>query len=786
MKKPGREPQREVLPVPDRPYTGTILYDAKDPGAKFPPIEPLRPPARAPNVLLILLDDVGFGATSAFGGPCVTRTAERLAAGGLTYTRFHTTALCSPTRAALLTGRNHHSVGMGVITEMATAAPGYTTAIPNTAANIGKILSLNGYGTGYFGKCHEVPVWESSAAGPFDRWPTRNGFDRFYGFVGGETSQWFPEIYDGTRRARVPDDPEYHFMADMTDQAIGWIQTQRAIAPERPFFAYFAPGACHAPHHVPKAWADRYKGLFDDGWYELRERIFERQKQLGVIPVSTTLTPRPAQIPAWEDMPKELFPVLAREMEVYAGFLEYTDHHVGRLVDAIAALGLLEDTLILYLLGDNGASAEGTLQGTFNEMINFNGMGALETPQFLMDHIDELGGRASYNHYAVGWAHALDTPYQWTKQVASHWGGTRNGMIVHWPGGIAARGELRPQFHHVIDVAPTILEATGIREPLSVDGVQQMPMEGVSMLYTFDDARAEDRHRTQYFEMFGNRGIYHEGLTAVTRHRTPWILVGGTLPQLDDDVWELYDTTKDWSQSEDLSKKMPDKLHELQRLWLIEAARHNVLPLDDRTAARLVAETAGRPDLVHGTSQVLFDGMEVVPEAVLDIKNKSHSITADVKIPDSGARGVIFAQGTQFGGYALYSTEGRLKYVYNFLGLEQFTVEAKDPLAAGQHRVCMEFAYDGGGAGKGGTVTLHVDGAEVARGRVERTHPVVFSTDAIAAVGDKRGSPISGDLAISGNRFSGTVERVRIDLGRDDGDHPISDQDRLRVALATQ
>lgn len=772
--------------MPDRPYTGTILYDAKDPGAKFPPIEPLRPPARAPNVLVILLDDVGFGATSAFGGPCVTRTAERLAAGGLTYTRFHTTALCSPTRAALLTGRNHHSVGMGVITEMATAAPGYTTAIPNTAANIGKILSLNGYGTGYFGKCHEVPVWESSAAGPFDRWPTRNGFDRFYGFVGGETSQWFPEIYDGTRRARVPDDPEYHFMADMTDQAIGWIQTTKSISPERPFFAYFAPGACHAPHHVPKAWADRYKGLFDDGWYELRERIFERQKQLGVIPASTTLTPRPAQIPAWEHMPKELLPVLAREMEVYAGFLEYTDHHVGRLVDALAALGVLEDTLILYLLGDNGASAEGTLQGTFNEMINFNGMGALETPQFLMDHIDELGGRASYNHYAVGWAHALDTPYQWTKQVASHWGGTRNGMIVHWPGGIAARGEIRPQFHHVIDVAPTILEATGIREPVSVEGVQQMPMEGVSMLYTFDDPCAEDRHRTQYFEMFGNRGIYHEGFTAVTRHRTPWILVGGTLPQFDDDVWELYDTTKDWSQSEDLSKQMPDKLHELQRLWLVEAARHNVLPLDDRTAARLVAETAGRPDLVHGTSQVLFDGMEVVPEAVLDIKNKSHSITADVEIPDSGARGVIFAQGTQFGGYALYAPQGRLKYVYNFLGLEQFTVEANDPLPAGQHRIHMEFAYDGGGAGQGGTVTLLVDGAEVARGRVERTHPVVFSTDAIAAVGDKRGSPISGDLAVSGNRFSGKVERVQIDLGLDAGDHPTSGEDRLRVALAIQ
>ncbi|MDC0747500.1 arylsulfatase [Polyangium sp. rjm3] len=602
-------PQREILPLPDRPYVGPLPYDTKDPDAEFPPIERIRPPEGAPNILVVLLDDVGFGATSAFGGPCRTTTAERLAAGGLKYTRFHTTALCSPTRAALLTGRNHHSVGMGVITELATTAPGYTTRIPNTAANIAKILKYNGYATAQFGKCHEIPVWETGPAGPFERWPTHNGFETFYGFVGGETNQWFPEVYEGTRRIKTPDDPAYHFMPDMTDRAIAWIRTQAALA-RTPFFAYFAPGAAHAPHHVPKAWADRYTGQFDEGWDALRERIFARQKSLFVIPEDAKLTLRPAEIPAWNDMPKALLPVLARQMEVYAGFLEYTDHHVGRLLDALVELGLLDDTLILYILGDNGASAEGTLQGTFNEMINFNGMSALETPEFLAARIDELGGRAAYNHYAAGWAHALDTPYPWVKQVASHWGGTRNGMLVHWPAKIAARGELRAQFHHVIDVVPTLLEAAGLPAPVMVEGVQQKPLEGVSMLYSFDDAAAPDRHVLQYFEMVGNRGIYHEGWTAVTKHRTPWELVGEAVVSFDDDKWELYDTTRDWTEAEDLAAHFPEKLHELQRLFLIEAARHDVLPLDNRGLER-VAEESGLPRIVHGTSQCLFDGMEL-------------------------------------------------------------------------------------------------------------------------------------------------------------------------------
>src|SRR3982751_6110040 len=582
--------QRSVLPIPDRRPNALMTYDAKDPDTKFPPISPLLPPAGAPNVLVVLLDDVGFGASSAFGGPISTPNAEKLAANGLKYNRFHTTALCSPTRAALLTGRNHHTVGMGGITEIASGAPGYNSLIPNTCSPIALTLKLNGYATVQFGKCHEIPVWQTSPAGPFDSWPTGGGgFEYFYGFIGGEAHQWYPSLYEGTTPIEVKKTPEegYHFMEDMTDKAIGWVSQQKALIPAKPFFMYFAPGAAHAPHHVPKEWADKYKGKFDEGWDKLREEIFARQKKLGVIPADCELTKRHEEIPAWDDMPEALKPVLRRQMEVYAGFLEYADHHVGRLLDTLEQLTLLNDTLIYYVIGDNGASAEGTLNGTYNEMINFNGAAAMETPEFLMARIDKLGGPESYNHFAVGWAHAMNAPYQWTKQVASHWGGTRNGTIVHWPNGIKAKGEQRSQFSHVIDVAPTILEAAGLPQPQSVEANQQQPIEGVSMLYSFNDAKASERHETQYFEMFGNRGIYHQGWTAVTRHKTPWLLVGEKVLPFDDDAWELYDTTKDWSQANDLAKRMPDKLHELQRLWLIEATRYNVLPPDDRAAESL-------------------------------------------------------------------------------------------------------------------------------------------------------------------------------------------------------
>jgi arylsulfatase A-like enzyme len=779
---------RAVLPIHERRYEGELPFDAKDPAAQFPPIEPLRPPAGAPNVLVVLLDDVGFGASSAFGGPCATPTAERLAGGGLKFTRFHTTALCAPTRAALLTGRNHHAVGMGGVTEVATSAPGYNSVRPKAAAPIADTLKLNGYSTAQFGKCHEVPVWETSPMGPFDAWPTGSGFEYFYGFLGGETNQYYPALYEGTTPVEPSTTPEegYHFTEDMTDKAITWIRQQKALVPDKPFFVYFAPGATHAPHHVPLEWADKYKGRFDQGWDALREETLARQKELGVVPPDTQLTARHQEIPAWDDMPDDLKPVLARQMEIYAGFLEHTDYHVGRLVDAPEDLGVLEDTLVFYIVGDNGASAEGTPNGTFNELIVFNGAYELETPEFMAARIDKFGTPEAYNHFAVGWAHAMDTPYQWTKQVASHWGGTRNGTIVHWPRGFEARGEVREQFHHVIDVAPTILEAAALPQPTSVNGIEQMPIDGVSMVYAFDDAGAAERHETQYFEVFCNRGIYHEGWTAVTKHSTPWI--PGGLPALEDDVWELYDTSTDWSQAHDLAAEMPEKLAELQKLFLDEARKYNVLPLDDRRVERFNPDLAGRPVLVKGNSQILFGGMGRLTEgSVINVKNKPHSVTADVVVPDAGAEGVIVAQGGAFGGWALYAKAGKLKYCHNFIGLQRFTVEGGD-VPAGTHQVRMEFAYDGGGLGKGGTVTLYVDGEETGGGRVEATVPFIFSGDETTDLGQDTASPVSDDYTPEGSVFTGTVNWVQIDIAEaaEDLDHLISPEERLQVAMARQ
>jgi arylsulfatase A-like enzyme len=780
---------RTILPIPDRPYEGELPFDAKDPSAKFPPIEPLRPPAGAPNVLIVLLDDVGFAASSAFGGPCATPTAERLAGEGLKYNRFHTTALCAPTRSALLTGRNHHTVGMGVITELATSAPGYSSLRPNTCAPLAQTLRLNGYSTAQFGKCHEVPVWETSPMGPFDAWPTGGGgFEYFYGFIGGETNQYYPAIYEGTTPVEPEKTPEqgYHFTEDMTDKAIRWVRQQKSLMPDKPFFVYYVPGATHAPHHVPKEWSDKYKGRFDDGWDKLREEILARQKELGVVPADCELTARHEEIPAWDDMPEELKPVLARQMEVYAGFLEHTDHHLGRLVDALDDLGVLDDTLVYYIIGDNGASAEGTVNGTFNEMFMFNGADALETPEFVASRIDEFGTSTAYNHYAVGWAHAMDTPYQWTKQVASHWGGTRNGTIVHWPSRIEARGEVRSQFHHVIDVAPTVLEAAGLPQPTVVDGVEQHPIEGVSMAYSFDDADAAERRVTQYFEMFCNRGIYHEGWAAVTRHSTPWVMV--PLPPLEDDVWELYGPD-DWSQAHDLAAEMPDKLAELKQLWLDEAKKYNVLPLDDRRIERFNADLVGRPVLVRGNSQLLFGGMGRLTEnTVLNIKNKSHAVTAEIIVPEGGADGVMIAQGGAFAGWSLYAKEGKPTYCYNLLGLQRFKIEGDSAIPVGEHQVRMEFAYDGGGLGKGAGVTLFVDGGRVGEGRVEASIPMIFSADETLDVGRDTASPVSDDYDGEESVFNGTVNWVQIDLDEaaEDLDHLITPEERLRVAMARQ
>ncbi len=781
--------RRGSLPIPDRPHIGLITYDAKDPDTAFPPIEPLLPPKQAPNVLIVLLDDVGYGAGSVFGGPAKMPTAERLQSGGLTYNRFHTTALCAPTRAALLSGRNHHSVGMGLITETATSAPGSTSIRPNTKAALATTLKLNGYSTAQFGKCHEVPPWQSSPVGPFDAWPTGGGgFEYFYGFIGGENNQYYPALYEGTTPVEPEKTPEqgYHLTEDLADHAVDWIRTQKALAPDKPFFVYFAPGATHAPHHVPAEWADRYAGQFADGWDAQREAILARQKELGVVPQDAELTERPAAIPAWADMDETLKPVLERQMEIYAGFLEHTDFHVGRVIDAIESVGALENTLVYYIIGDNGASAEGTINGAFNEMANFNGQAAIETPEFMASVKDKLGTPEAYNHYAVGWAHAMCTPYQWTKQVASHWGGTRNGTVVHWPAGIQEKGGLRSQFCHVIDVAPTILEAAGLPEPDFVNGVQQAPIEGTSMLYSFDDARAPERHDLQYFEMAGNRGIYFRGWSAVTRHSTPW-LPTEVPPALDDDVWELYDGTNDWSQSRDLAAEQPERLAALQRLWLIEAVKYNVLPIDDRRFERLNATIAGRPQLITGTTQTLFPGMKRLSEnSVIDVKNRSFNVTAAFEAPaDALTNGVLIAQGGRFGGWALYLKDGRAKFVYNLLGMQEFITEATEELGAGAHQVRAEFAYEGGGLGKGGGVTLYYDGRAVGTGRIGMTQPLIFSADETTDIGADYGMPVSADYAAA-PKFNGRIDVVQISVGEDDHSHLIDPEHAAMVAISRQ
>ena len=688
-----------------------------------------------------------------------------------------------------MSGRNHHAVGMGGVTEIATSAPGYNSLRPNSCAPLAETLKLNGYSTAQFGKCHEVPVWQASPMGPFDAWPSGGGgFEHFYGFIGGETNQYAPAIYQDTVPVEPDRTPEegYHFTEDMTDRAIDWVRQQKALMADKPFFVYFAPGATHAPHHVPTEWSDRYKGRFDQGWDRLREETFARQRELGVIPPEAELTVRPAEVPAWDDMDEQLKPVLARQMEVYAGFLAHTDHHIGRLVDALQDLEILDDTLVYYIIGDNGASAEGTLRGSFNELIGLNGAAALETAEFMAARIDKFGTPEAFNHYAVGWAHAMDTPYQWTKQVASHWGGTRNGTIVHWPGGIQATGEVRSQFSHVIDVAATVLEVAGLPEPTMVNSVQQQPLHGTSMAYSFDDADTAERHETQYFEMFCNRGIYHQGWTAVTRHNTPWDPTAEQ-PALDNDRWELYGPD-DWTQAHDLATENPAKLQELQRLFLLEAAKYNVFPLDDRRAERFNADLAGRPQLIKGNRQLLFGGMGRLTEnSVVVIKNKSHAVTAQLTVPDGGVSGVVVAQGGAFGGFSLYATDGgRPAYCYNLFGLQRFKVYGEEPIPAGDHQVRMEFAYDGGGLGKGGTVTLYVDGVKVGDGRVEGTVPMLFSADETTDVGSDSATPVSDDYGPKTSRFSGRVRWVQIDLDVDDHDHLISPEERLRIAMSRQ
>ncbi|MEU7892537.1 arylsulfatase [Nonomuraea sp. NPDC049152] len=779
---------RRNLPIPDVARLGFTAQDIRNQVPAFDKRQALRPPGNPPNVLIVLIDDMGFGASSAFGGPCHMPTAERLAAQGLKYSRFHTTALCSPTRQALLTGRNHHSVGMGVITELATAAPGYNGIRPNSAATMAHILKYNGYGTAAFGKMHQTPAWETSPSGPFDRWPVGDGFEKFYGFLGGETNQWEPTLFDGTKAVKPPRTPAegYHLSEDLVDETIAWVRAQRSLTPDKPFFAYLSFGAVHAPHHVAPEWREPYRGRFDDGWDAQRERTLERQKAMGVVPAEAELAPWPEGIPHWDRLTEQQKQVAAALMENYAGFAAHTDHQVGRLVDLLGEMGVLEDTLIFYLLGDNGASAEGGLDGTTNELFALNGM--KDTIENVMAGLGTLGGPESYPHYPVGWALAMDTPYQWTKQVASHYGGTRNGLIVQWLRGIAGKGEVRHQWHHVIDVLPTVLEITGLPEPYSVDGVAQRPIEGVSMRYSFADADAPERHTTQYFEMFGNRGIYHLGWTAVTRHRIPWETGAQTMCSFDDDVWELYDTSGDWTQARDLAQREPDKLARLKEQFLIEAAKYQVFPLDDRVAERMNPEAAGRPDLLADrTSMTLYAGMtQLLENTVPNVKNKSHTITAEIEVPEGGANGVIVVQGGRFGGWALYLNQGRPVYCYNYFGRQHFYLRAPEPLAPGRHTVRLEFTYDGGGVGKGGSGLLTVDGAKVVEGRIEATTPYLFSADETLDIGIDTASPVSPDYTETGNSFTGTIDFVRIDIGGDDHSHLEDPEHRHHRMIARQ
>ena len=752
---------RTVLPVlePKRP-----LYTELDVrNAKAPPRFEVRAPKDAPNVLLVLVDDLGFAGTSTFGGPVATPTFDRIANQGLHYNNFHTTAVCSPTRTALKSGRNHHVNNMGSIIETGTGFPGNTGQIPQDVAPIAETLRLNGYSTAAFGKWHELAAWEASASGPFDRWPTRQGFDKFYGFLGGETNQWAPFIYDGVHQVELPDDPNYHFLTDMTNQTAAWIKFQKALTPEKPFFVYYAPGATHAPHHVPKEWIERWKGKFDQGWDRMRAEILMRQIKSGVVPRGTKLAPKPEAIPDWNTLSDDEKRLFARQAEVFAGFVEMTDHEIGRVIEAIESTGQLDNTLVILVYGDNGTSAEGGRNGMFSEMTYFNGV--QEEVSDMLKHLDEWGGPETYPHMAAGWAVMFDTPYKWTKQVGSDYGGTKVGMAVRWPRGIEPKGELRPQFHHVIDVAPTILEAASLPEPRVVNGVPQRPMDGTSMVYSFNDGGAKDRHTTQYFEMFGNRAMYQDGWLARTIHRAPWEAVPRR--PLAEDIWELYDTRKDFSLVNDLSAKHPEKLAELQALFLYEAEMNHALPIDDRVFERLIASQVGRPDLMEGrASLTLAEGMTGMTENVfLSLKNRSSTVTADVETDEgTTANGIIIAQGGRFGGWALYVKDGKPAYDYNFLGMQRFTVTSGEALEPGKSTIRFEFAYDGGGQGKGGMGTMYVNDRKVGEGRIERTQPRIFSADETADVGIDLATPVVETIgAEHASRFTGRIPKVIVE-----------------------
>lgn len=750
---------RTVLPIPQP--VPPVITEPDWRKAEMPPPFRVTAPKGAPNVVFILIDDMGFGQPSAFGGPVAMPTLDDVAKEGLRFNRFHTAAVCSATRAALLSGHNAHATNMGEIADNATGFPGNTFVRPDTITPLAEILRQNGYNTAMFGKSHETPGWEKTSSGPFDRWPTGSGFEKFYGFVGGETNLWAPELFDGTTPVELKHDPKYHFSVDMTDKAIQWVSAQHSFTPDRPFFIYFAPGATHAPHHVPKEWADKYKGQFDMGWDKLREVTFERQKKMGIIPPDAKLSPRPKEIPAWDSFTPDEHRILARQMEVFAGFGSHIDHEVGRLRDRLQELGVLDNTIFVYIAGDNGASAEGGPVGTSNETAALNSV-PNSTAQMLK-LIDKWGGPQTFPHYAMGWGWAGNTPYQWVKQIAGYLGGSRTGMAVSWPAQITAKGEIRTQFESVIDLAPTILAAANIPQPKVVNGITQTPMDGTSMLSVFENANAAENHETQYFDVFGNRGIYDHGWLASTLHNVPW-LFGQKLPAFSDDKWELYDLRSDYSQADDIAAQNPDKLKELLAIFDREAIRNKVYPIDDRKAERITG-SAGRPDILNGRKEMTFyEGMTGMVElAIISVKNVPFTVTADVDLKSGKTQGVIFSQGGRFAGWSLYMKNGKLAYEHNYFGLERFKMETSHAIPAGKHTFLLTFTPDDPKKlGSGGKATLSVDGKQLAEMHTPKMVYGAFSFDDGADVGRDDGTPVSLDYKEGDNAFTGSIGKVTI------------------------
>lgn len=767
--QPTADPAREQatsksLPRADFEFKGKVgkTYKDSDP-PQFP--QAIKAPANAPNVVLILLDDSGFGQYSAFGGGIPSPTLDRLAAEGLKYNRFHTTALCSPTRAALITGRNHHSAATGVITEAATGYEGYTCVLPKSCGTIGEVLRQNGYGTAWIGKNHNTPAWETSAAGPFDRWANGLGFDYFYGFNAGDINQWDPILFENRNLVPKSENPNYHVTEDLADKAIAWTRQVTSIAPDKPFFLYVAPGANHSPHHAPKEWIDKFAGKFDAGWDVYREETFKRQQAIGVVPKDAKLTARSEGLPAWDSLNVGQKKVYARMMETFAGFSAHVDHHMGRVVDAVKAMPNAENTIFIYIVGDNGSSAEGGLEGSLNENLFFNGFP--EDWEDNLKHIDEIGGPKWFNHFPSAWAHAMNTPFQWTKQVASHFGGTRNPMVVSWPAKIKDKGGIRSQFLHVIDLVPTLYDAIGVSPPETLNGIVQKPIEGVSFLKSLTEASASETRPTQYFELLVNRGIYHEGWMASSRSFVPWAPVRGDFDPINA-KWELYNINKDFTQADNLASQNPDKVKELEALFWKEAEKYHVLPLDWRAVERLNAELQGRPSLAGKRNKfTYYPGQIALPDgASPPVLNKSFSITADIEIPDSGAEGMIYTHGGLTGGLGIYLRDGKANFVYNYLAIDRNTITS-EPLSKGKVRLSINFAYQGqpGERGKPASVVITANGKKVGEGKIPKTVPLQFSLGEGVDVGMDSGSAVDFTYKLP-FAFTGKIEKVVVELGQ--------------------